>query len=144
MFMGWVRNFQLVPPKQACPAHDSPSTLGSNLSSLDDQASGIVDQLLKCSQMEDRIKELEKQSHDTMVRQADSIARHKCSVTQGPDMIDHLHEFSTDSIITDLREQSPDLYSLLLKIGDTRRNAHDDEGLSTEDIKAVASLCTLF
>ena len=122
-------------------SHDSPSTLGSNQSSLDDQASGIVDQLLKCSQMEDRIKELEKQSHDTMVRQADSIAQRKCSVTQGPDAIDHLHKFSIDSIITDLREQSPDLYSLFLKIGDTRRNAHDDEGLSMEDIKAVASLC---
>ena len=47
-------------------SHDS---LCPNQSSQDDQTSGIVDQLLKCSQMEDRIQELEKQSHDGMVRQ---------------------------------------------------------------------------
>jgi hypothetical protein len=64
-------------------------------------------------------------------------------VIQGPDTIDHLHEFSIDSIISDLRQHSPDLYSLFLKIGNTRRNTCDDKGLSTEDIKAVASLCTL-
>ena len=93
--------------------------------------------------MEDRIKELEKESHDGMVQQADSITQHKRSVTQGPDTIDCLHEFSIDSITSDLRQQSPDLFSLFLKIGDTRRNACDDEGVSTEDIKAVASLCTL-
>ena len=124
-------------------SHDPLSSLGPNQSSQDDQTSGIVDQLLKCSQMEDRIKGLENQSHDGMVRQADSIIQHKCSETQGPDTIDHLHDSTIDSIITDLRQNSPDLYSLFLKIGDTRRNACDDEGLSTEDIKAVASLCTL-
>ena len=64
-------------------SHDPPSTLGPNRSSLDNQTSGIVDQLLKCSQMEDRIKELEKESHDGMLSQADSITQHKCSVTQG-------------------------------------------------------------
>ena len=37
-------------------SHDPLSSLGPNQSSQDDQTSGIVDQLLKCSQMEDRIR----------------------------------------------------------------------------------------
>ena len=67
-------------------SHDPSLSLAPNQSSQDDQTSGIIDQLLKCSQMEDCIKELKKQSHDGMVRQADSTIQHKCSVIQGPEI----------------------------------------------------------
>ena len=91
-------------------AHATPSTSSLSPSpSTFFQQSETVDLLLKCSRMEEEVQELEKECHGSMVRQADSIILHKCSVTQGPDTIDHFHEFSIDSIVSDLREQSPDL-----------------------------------
>ena len=60
----------------------------------------------------------------------------------GPDTIEHFHQFSLESIAADLKQQSPDLYALFLKVADTCRNVDGDD-LGVEDVKAIGSLCAL-
>ena len=53
-----------------------------------------VADLLKISQLEDRVKRLDRESHSSMIQQADSILQHKSIVTQGPDTLDNFHDFN--------------------------------------------------
>lgn len=118
----------------------SPST--SQASAM--EGVNVADLLVRISQLEDRVKELERESHSSMIQQADLILQHKSIITQGPDTLDNFHEFNMDSVVAELEKQTPELYQLFEMIGDTKRNADGNEDeLSTEGIKAICSMCSL-
>ena len=77
----------------------------------------------------------------------DSQIRHLTSpstlVSHGPDSPEQLEKFTLDAVIAELRILAPDLLNLFCTLGETRRNANEEQGLMTEDIKALCSLCIL-
>ena len=64
-------------------------------------------------------------------------------VSHGPDTPERLQKFTLNAVITEVRVLVPDLLSLLCTLGETKRNANEKQGLMTEDIKALCSLCIL-
>ena len=67
---------------------------------------------------------------------------HASVVKHGPSSITAFRELDLASIIAKLQFQAPDLYHLYMMVGDTKRNQDDGE-MTTEEIKAVASMCSL-
>ena len=100
--------------------------------------------LLEIQALKDRINELERSASSTalLCSQADAVAHHTLAVANGPSCLDNFHKFDLDSIVTELQSLAPDLYKLYMTIGDVKRNAKDEE-VTTEEIKAVTSLCSL-
>ena len=63
------------------------------------------------------------------------------TLCSGPNSLENLKSFSLATVISEVRQLAPNLYSLLCDLGDTERNAIDET--STEEIKALMSLCVL-
>lgn len=125
-----------------CCETPTPESLPST-SHLDVTTSSQVPSLLdEIQQLKDRIVELERTSAASLCHQADSIIQHKSAVTQGPHSLEAFHEFNFDSMIAELQNHAPDLYQLILTLGDTKRNTNKDE-VTTEDRKAISSMCCL-
>ena len=62
----------------------------------------------------------------------------------GPDTVEGFESFSRDTVISEVKQCSPDLLSLFNRLGDVRRNVPDDcDDLAAEEIKALIALCTL-
>ena len=97
----------------------------------------IENQLLKA-----RIQELERFSATSLCSQADTLIHHASVVKHGPSSITAFRELDLASIVAELQFQAPDLYHLYMMVGDTKRNQDDGE-VTTEEIKAVASMCSL-
>ena len=64
-------------------------------------------------------------------------------LSHGSDTPEQLEKFTLNAVIAELRVLAPDLLSLFCTLGETRRNANEEQGLMTEDIKALCSLCIL-
>ena len=97
----------------------------------------IENQLLKA-----KVQELERTSAASLCYQADKVIHHKSAVTQGPNSLDSFHELDLNSIVAELQSRAPDLYHLYMTLGDTKRNQEKEE-VTTEEVKAVASMCSL-
>lgn len=93
--------------------------------------------------MEARIQELERTSPATLAQQADQLLQHSSLIACGPDTPDHFRDFSVDGVIRELRDQVPDTYELFMQLGNIHRNVRSDDSTSTEEVKAVTSLCVL-
>ena len=80
-----------------------------------------------------------------LIQQAGEIV-HKTTnyVFHGPDTIEHFQSFSVERVITELQTDAPDVYRLFQMLGDTGRNRRpNQEGYSSEELKAMMSACTL-
>ena len=105
-------------------------------------SSQIPDLLMEIQQLKDRILELEKTSATSLCHQADTVIQQKSVVTQGPNSLEAFRNFDLDSVIAELQHHAPDLYQLILTVGDTKRNTPEKE-VTTEDRKAISSMCSL-
>ena len=139
-FFGMGQNTPISASQSDASVISSPST--GQASAM--ESVNVAELLLKISQLEDRMKQLERESHSSMIQQADSILQHKSTITHGPDTIDNFHGFNMDSVVAELEKQAPELCQLFKMIGDIKRNAAEDE-TTTEGIKAIilCSLCSL-
>ena len=64
-------------------------------------------------------------------------------LSHGPDTPEQLEKFTLNAVIAEVRVLAPDLLSLFCTLGETERNANEKQGLMTEDIMALCSLCIL-
>ena len=67
-------------------------------------------------------------------------------VVHGPDSPEHLHAFSIQGLMDELKQLAPTLFDLFITLGDTKRNSNstDPDGTETrQDMKALFSLSTL-
>ena len=61
----------------------------------------------------------------------------------GPDTPEHFRSFSLEQVSSEVQSGAPTLYQLMQKLGDTRRNVEDDEGMTVEETKALMTCCIL-
>ena len=91
-----------------------------------------------------RVRELERTTPVSLGQQADLLVSKNNTLTAcGLDSYEHFHDFSIDGMIDKLREQVPDIYAFFMHLGDVERNVSPGEVSSTQELKAVSSLCTL-
>ena len=65
-------------------------------------------------------------------------------VSHGPDSLERLEAFSLDAVVTEVKSLAANLFRLFSTLGQTRRNTgNEEQGLVTEEIKALCFLCTL-
>ena len=76
-----------------------------------------------------------------LVEQMDAVVQYNGATVHGPDTVEHFASFSFEAVTQELQQYAPDLHRLFLILGDTARNAEDDE--VTEARKATVSLLTL-
>ena len=100
--------------------------------------------------LEGRVRELESSRNDTitgfrnhLAMEADQVISYNEQVFHGPDSTDNLAKFSLDTLVDELRSQAPSLYGLLQEVGHTSRNHSATEGICTEELKTVTSMCVL-
>ena len=100
-------------------------------------------------QLEMKVKELEQAQQASFVaedlaKQIGQVIQHGYQVVDGPNTLQHFHDFSLDSVISELRAHTPDVHRLFMTLGGTSRNlTSDDSHPCVEEIRAIASLCTL-
>ena len=104
--------------------------------------SSYSDLLIENQQLKARIRELERTSATSLCCQADRVISHKSALTHGPNSFDSFHEFNFKAIVAELQSHAPDLYHLYMILGDTTRNQEKEE-VTMEEVKAVASMCSL-
>ena len=97
-----------------------------------------------------RIQELEQQVEELksckqLIDESEKVLAVAVSSSSGPNTLSRLSEFSLDSIVADLDTNSPILFQLFHKVGDTARNQRcvGDSSFCVEEMKAIMSLCTL-
>ena len=129
----------VAPLRDSASLDSSAATDHTTTSELDTSYSDL---LIEIQQLKPRILELEKTSPTSLCQQADDVIHHKSVVTQGPCSLDAFRELDLSSILAELQTRAPDLYQLYMTLGDTKRNTEKDE-VTTEDIKAVSSMCSL-
>ena len=115
---------------------------GTEIADGDPLRPSYSDLLIENQQLKERIQELERFSATSLCSQADAVIHHASTVKHGPNSLDHFHEIELASIINELQSQAPDLYHLYMMLGDTKRNQEREE-VTTEEVKAVASMCSL-
>lgn len=121
-----------------CPS-ESPTTSQPSTSDIGTHS----DLLIEIQRLRERVHELEKISSTALCHQADKIIKHTSVITQGPNSLEGFHQMDLDQIVTELRTHAPDLYYLCMTLGDTKRNTNKDDEVTTEDIKAISSMCSL-
>ena len=100
-------------------------------------------------QLEMKVKELEQAQRASFVaedlsKQIGQVIQHGYQVVDGPNTLQHFHDFSLDSVISELRAHAPDVHRLFMTLGGTSRNVtSDDSHPCVEETRAIASLCTL-
>ena len=95
-------------------------------------------------------KKLERQSQhspiegykQSLVSEIDAVVCSKQVLVHGPDTVDSFDKFSIRSIIDELRDTCPEVYSLIQQLGSTQRYSMED-GISGEELKGVMAICTL-
>lgn len=88
-------------------------------------------------------EQLKKTSNEALCCQADAIIHHKSAVSQGPSSLEAFYQMDFQCIIAELQRQAPDLYALFMSLGDVNRNEDEDDVVSTEQTKAISSMCSL-
>lgn len=95
-----------------------------------------------------RVNELEmeiqsvRQASDLTFTLKDELSHILCdggTLCSGPDSLEHLRSFSLANVISEVQRLAPNLYSLLCDLGDTEKNATDDD-ISAEEGPSV-TLC---
>ena len=99
---------------------------------------------LKVQQLEARVTELEQCSSKVLADEATAVIQHATYINHGPDTPEHFEQYSFARVMAELKLYAPNLFQLVLKIGDTGRNVRPDEMyVSNEELKAATSVCTL-
>lgn len=65
------------------------------------------------------------------------------AVYHGPDTVQHFHEFTMDTLISECKEYAPDLLKLVMQLGQTDRYVSGSTPYNTGELKALMSLFTL-
>ena len=103
----------------------------------------VIKQLMETIHLlEARVHKLEKTSPVMFMQQADQL-QHDSLFVCGPDMPDHLQNFSIDGVIQELQEQALDLYKLFMQFFDIKVNVPPDISTNNKESKGVTSLCTV-
>lgn len=129
-----------IPPPPS--DHSFTESQCSTSESATSHTSRYSDLVLENQQLKARIQELERTSATSLCCQADRVISHKSVLTQGPNSMDTFHDFDFKTIVAELQLHAPDLYHLYMTLGDTARNQEEEE-VTTEEVKAVASMCSL-
>ena len=96
-----------------------------------------------------KVKELEQAQQASFVaedlaKQIGQVIQHGYQVVDGPKTLQHFHDFSLDSVISELRAHTPDVHRLFMTLGGTSRNVtSDDSHPCVEEIRPIASLYIL-
>ena len=101
-----------------------------------------------------RVSELEAQNDNllggdriplsVLERQICNLVSSSTLLSHGPDSPERLEGFTLDAFMREVKSLAPDLLHLFNTLGETRRNTGDEEeGMMTEEIKVLCSLCTL-
>ena len=100
----------------------------------------------KVQLLEGTVQRLESEQSSGYIQQLDqqmeAVVQHRGSVMRGPDTSEHFGTFSVDSVISEVKQNAPDVYQLFQVLGKTSRCAQQGQ-LPTEELKAVVSLATL-
>ena len=112
----------------------------------------VDDQQVRLQVMQNRIDELERQ----VAQLKENVARSPCLETQigsllssqnatyhGPDTITHFNDFSMDQVITEVKNQAPDVWQLLNNLGNTGRFSEDNEQHQLAQLRIISCLSTL-
>ena len=113
----------------------------------------VDDQQLRLQEMQNRIEELERQvaqlqkqvdtsaqSH-SLESQIGSLSSPQNAAYHGPDTITHFNDFSIGHVITEFKNQAPDVWQLLNNLGNTGRFSEaDDQQLAQLRIVSCMSL----
>lgn len=134
---GKSRHTQILGLERIHTATSSSDLRASVTAGISDADLLIENQLLKA-----RIEELERFTATSLCNQADEVIHHESVVKHGPSSLTAFDELDLDSIIAELQYRAPDLYHLYMMLGDTKRNQENEE-VTTEEVKAVASMCSL-
>ena len=135
-----------IVPKEATThgdstAHTSYSQLAEQ---LEKECAGNRELRERIQILEDRVKQLERMTPQSLAKQADGLVQQSCLTVCGPNTYTNFQSFSIDGVIRELREQVPDIHELFMQLGDVHRNLdRNDTTTSAEEMKAVNSLCTL-
>ena len=136
---GKARQKHLLGLERTAACIESASQLASS-SSSEPSSSSLLQQI---EDLQQQVRELQKKSEQVVLcSQTDSILQHKSALTQGPITLDSFQQLDFDDIVNELQVQAPALYSMFMSLGNTKRNAKEDE-VTTEQTKAVSSLCSL-
>ena len=120
------------------PDDQAPSTPGPSFRA---EALTLGDQIALNAQLQERIKQLEKEVDElkqyprSLVSQVDHLVSPSHAVYHGPNTIDNFEHFSIDKITKEFEQYAPDVFKLLTEIGD-----------STEgdvDVKVVTAMTVL-
>ena len=132
--------FGIEPVTEAYSSHESIAEVTDLL-----EAERAVNRELqaKIQHLEAKIYELERTSTASLVQQADELS-HKCHTVCGPDTYEHVSEFSLDTVIGELKEQVPDIYDFFMKLANVQRNIDSSGKSSTQEVKAISVLYTVF
>ena len=64
----------------------------------------------------------------------------RCQTVCGPDTYEHFCQFSLDAVISELKEQVPDIYDLFMKLANVQSPSGEN---STKEVKAISALCSV-
>ena len=99
---------------------------------------------LKVQQLEARVTELQQCLSNVLADEVTAVIQHATYINHGADTPEHFEQYWFDQVMEDLKLYAPNLFQLVLKIGDTGRNVCPDEMyVSNEELKAATSVCTL-
>jgi hypothetical protein len=102
--------------------------------------SGLLQQI---KQLQREVQQLKRTSEQVLCSQADAVIQHKSAASQGPASLEAFHQLDFQSVVTELEVHAPDLYALFMSLGDVKRNTTEKEEVTTEQTKAVSSMCSL-
>ena len=115
----------------------------------------VDDQQLRLQVMQNRIDELERQvaqlqkhidssaQSPSLESQIGSLLSSQNTAFHGPDTITHFNDFSMDHVITEFKNQAPDVWQLLNNLGNTGRFSEDNEQRQLAQLRIVSCLSTL-
>ena len=93
--------------------------------------------LERVHELESQLEQYQTLFSERMNQQMDAMMNPRHLVFHGPDTIEHLEQFSMDTIISEFKQHAPGLYEVFQSLG---KSSEDDPN---REIKIVTSLCTL-
>ena len=115
----------------------------------------VDNQQVRLQVMQNRIDELERQvaqlqEHigssaqlSSLETQIGSLLSSQNAAYHGPDTITHFNDFSMDHIITEFKNQAPDVWQLLNNLGNTGRFSEDNQQQQLAQLQIISYLSTL-
>ena len=83
----------------------------------------------KIDELEARLAQGENISQSLLSSEVDGLVNPKNTAYHGPDTITHFKDFNIDRILAEFSEQAPNLFTLLLSLGQSPREDDDEHGV---------------